>query len=336
MKPRSMIAGIACLLAVVATGCGSKGVGGASPPLRHLRHVTLWLDYTPWGAHVPIFVAESKGYFAREGLDVTARSPANVTDPLKLVADGSNTLGIGYMSDVVTAEAQGIPVESIGAMVQHHLNCIMTLKSSGITSPRQLAGKTMGAAETPADNVILDTVFKHAGVTGKVQRVNVNYDYVPALLSHRVDAIEGAYQVWERIEIEQQGQKVNVIQLQNWGVPDEYELVLLASRTMVRTQPGLVGRFMKGLTLGERYAVKHPVRAARIFVKDNPVDNTAKGRMLIRRSWHLLIPFVQPPNVRFGSQSGLRWHLLAKWMDQNHLVSSAVPNSELFTDRFVS
>ena len=127
-------------------------------------HVTLWLDYTPWGVHVPIFVAQTNGYFRREGLDVSIRIPADVTDPLKLTAAQSNTLGIGYMSDVVSAEGQGIPVESIGALVQHFLNCIMTLKSSGITSPRQLAGKTIGAAETPADTVILNPARARQGL----------------------------------------------------------------------------------------------------------------------------------------------------------------------------
>jgi ABC-type nitrate/sulfonate/bicarbonate transport system substrate-binding protein len=47
-------------------------------------HLTLWLDYTPWGVHVPIFVAQTNGYFRREGLDVSIRIPADVTDPLKL------------------------------------------------------------------------------------------------------------------------------------------------------------------------------------------------------------------------------------------------------------
>lgn len=321
---------------LLLAGCGSTGTAGPRvPQTRKLDHLTLWLDYTPWGAHVPIFVAQSKGYFRREGLAVSIRVPASVTDPLKLVADSQSALGIGYMSDVVTAEAAGIPVESIGALVQHHLNCIMTLARSGITSPRQLAGKTVGAAETPADNVILDTVFEHAGVMGQVRRVNINYDYVPALLSGRVSAIEGGYQVWERIEIEQAGQKVNVIQLQNWGVPDEYELVLLAGSTMVRRNPDTVRRFMRAIGMGESFAVKHPNQAVKVFLNSNPAYKTTKGKALVSRSWHLLIPFVQPPGVRFATQSPARWGGLAQWMYHNHLVSKLVPNGRLFTDRFV-
>jgi len=298
-------------------------------------HLTLWLDYTPWAAHIPIFVAETKGYFRQEGLAVSARYPANLTDPIKLVPAQSNTIGIGYMSDVVTAEGQGIPVESIGALVQHHLNCIMTLKSSGITSPRQLAGKSIGAADTPADSVILDTVFKHAGVAGKVRRVNVNYDYVPALVDHRVDAIEGAYQVWEKIMIQQLGHKVNVIQLQNWGVPDEYELVFLASHSMIKDEPAVLGRFMKALTLGEQFAVAHPAEAESIFLNDNPDDKNPSDESLVRQSWHLLIPFVQPKHGKFGIQSAQRWRSLASWMHQNHLVLKVIPNSSLFTNRFL-
>lgn len=327
----------ALALAALLAGCGTgKQVAPVARESTHtLRHLTLWLDYTPWGAHVPIYTAQARGYFRQHGLDVSIKVPPNTTDPLQLVgAQDRDTLGIGYMSDVVTAESKGIPVMSVAALVQHHLNCIMTLRSSHITSPRQLAGKSIGAAETPADNVILTTVFKHAGVLGRVRRVNVNLDYVPALLRHRVDAIEGAYQVWERIEIQQAGQQVNVIQLQRWGVPDEYELVLMANRSMVAHQRGVIARFMAALDQGERYAVAHPAAAVRLFLRANSGYDTPKGRQLVTRSWQLLIPFVQPHGVRFATQSGARWHRLAVWMHRNHLVSSLVPNTELFTARF--
>jgi putative hydroxymethylpyrimidine transport system substrate-binding protein len=334
LKNRTGIIASLFAVAIAVAGCGSP-TGAGAPPATHVDHLTLWLDYTPWGAHVPIYVARARGYFAAQGLDVSIRIPSNVTDPLKLVADNPNTLGIGYMSDVVTAESKGIPVMSVAALVQHHLNCIMTLKSSHITSPKQLAGKKIGAAETPADSVILDTVFKHAGVTGKVQRVNVNYDYVPALLTHRVDAIEGGYQVWERIEIEQAGQKVNVIQLQNWGVPDEYELVLLGGRSLVKNHPSVVKRFDRALSEAVAYSVKNPNAAVNTFLKANTAFNTAKDKQLVHRSWRLLIPFYQPKGVRFGTQTTSRWHGLASWMFKQKLVTKLVPNRQLFTNRFI-
>jgi putative hydroxymethylpyrimidine transport system substrate-binding protein len=284
---------------------------------------------------VPIYVARDRGYFRAQGLDVSIKVPANVTDPLKLVADNRNTLGIGYMSDVVTAESKGIPVVSVAALVQHHLNCIMTLKTSHITSPKQLAGKKIGAAETPADSVILDTVFKHAGVSGKVQRINVNYDYVPALLAHRVDAIEGAYQVWERIQIEQAGQKVNVIKLQDWGVPDEYELVLLAGRSLVKNHPSVAKRFDRALSQAVAYSTRNPSAAVKTFLQANTGYNTASGKQLVRRSWSLLIPFYQPKGIKFGTQTSGRWHGLATWMYKQKLVGKLVPNGDLFTNRFI-
>jgi len=339
LRGRVSASTLALLLAgQMLAGCGQAAATGSNSP-RALTHLTLWLDYTPWGAHVPLFAAEKQGFFHQEGLDVSIKSPSSVTDPLKLVTVSANTLGIGYMSDVVTAESQGIPVVSIAALVQHHLNCIMTLKSSHITSPRQLAGKRIGAAETPADSVILDTVFKHAGVTGKVQRVNLNYDYVQALVSGRVDAVEGAYQVWERIIIEQLGHHVNVIQLQNWGVPDEYELVLLAGKSMISHQPGVLKRFMRAVSRGVTFAVRHPAAAVGDFLAENPdfLGSYPKtGRQLISRSWRLLIPFMLPADASFGTQSQARWQSLARWMYGNRLVTRSVQARRLFTNQFLS
>jgi putative hydroxymethylpyrimidine transport system substrate-binding protein len=325
------LAAIALLAVSTAlTACG--GSSAATSASRH--HLTLWLDWTQWGVHVPVYAAQQEGFFRTHGLDVDIRVPSDPSEPLKLAAADGDTVGLGYMSDVVTAEANGIPVESIGALVQHHLNCIMTLRSSGITSPTQLAGKVVGDGGTPADKVILNTVFKKAGVMGKVTVRSNLYPLVPALLTHRVDAIEGAYQVWEKIQIEQQGQQVNVIQLQDWGVPDEYELVLLAGRSMIQKHPTVLREFMGAMQEGVAFSVSHPRRAVNDFLAVNHED--AAGASLVRQSWRLLIPLVLKAGAPFGSQSQTRWHHLATWMFGNKLVSKLMPSNKLFTNSFLS
>src|SRR6478672_9940022 len=106
-----------------------------------LTKISVILDWYPWSNHTGLYYAQSKGYFKAEGLDVTIHPPSDPADILKVVGAGTDQFGISYQTDVISARAENVPVKSVAAMVQHPLNTIMTLKSSGLTHPKQLEGK---------------------------------------------------------------------------------------------------------------------------------------------------------------------------------------------------
>ena len=116
-----------------------------------LKEVTVMLDWYPNAVHSFLYVAEEKGYFKEEGLDVELQFPANPTDPLNLAAAGKITLGFYYQPDVVMARTnEEVPVKSVGTIVRSPLNRLITLKESGITRPKDLEGKTVGFNGTPS------------------------------------------------------------------------------------------------------------------------------------------------------------------------------------------
>jgi putative hydroxymethylpyrimidine transport system substrate-binding protein len=153
--------------------------------------------------------------------------PPDPEATIQLVAAGQDDFGISYMTDVIMAREQGVKVVSLAAIVQHPLNCIMTLKSSGIDSPGKLKGATIGTTGEPSDQAFLNWVLEHNGVNPRTVRlVNIGFNLAPALRSRKVDAIIGAYWPWEGIKLQEEGSPVNVMKLQDSGVPDYYELIL--------------------------------------------------------------------------------------------------------------
>ena len=67
---------------------GIAGPGAAAAADR----VSLRLDWTPWSLHTFLFVAEEKGYFRSEDLEVRLYTPAKPQDTLKLVGVGKDPL----------------------------------------------------------------------------------------------------------------------------------------------------------------------------------------------------------------------------------------------------
>src|SRR5262252_10083151 len=113
----------------------ASGSGGASAQNAALK---LALDWYPNANHLGLFIAQEKGYFRQENLDVTLYTPVDPSTVLQTVGSGTDDFGISYQPDVLLARAQRVPVVSVAGLVQHPLNSVIAIKSSGITRPRDL------------------------------------------------------------------------------------------------------------------------------------------------------------------------------------------------------
>ncbi|HMM40892.1 MAG TPA: ABC transporter substrate-binding protein [Thermomicrobiales bacterium] len=295
--------------------------------------VSIALDWYPWSNHTGLYMAQATGAFADQGIDPNIYVPSDPTTALQLVAAGQDDFTISYQTDVLIARQQGLDVVSIAALVQHPLNTIMTLQSSGITEPSQLKGKTIGMTGVPSDDALLATVLQSAGLTmDDVETVTVGFDLMPALLGKRVDAIIGAYYVHEAILAQQQGEPVNAINVEDYGVPDYYELVLVTSGALIRDHADVVQRVVNAVVAGYAAAAANPDQAIDELVKAYPETDADVEREGI----HLIIPmWTDDGAVPFGAQTAERWTAFADWMRQHDILTTDVDASEAFTNQFV-
>lgn len=306
----------------------------ASPAASgEMTEVSLALDWYPWSNHTGLYVAQADGEFEERGLDVEIYVPSDPSTALQLVAIGEDEFTISYEADVLLAREQGLDVVSVAALVQRPLNTIMALESSDITEPADLEGKTIGIAGVPSDEPLLATVLESGGVTlDDVEVVTVGFDLMPALLGGRVDALIGAYYVHESILAEQQGNPVTAIAIEEYGVPEYYELVLVTSGEMVREQPEVVAAFVAAVVAGYQAAEEDPQRAVDELVAAYPETSEELEREGIQR----LIPYwTDEGTVPFGTQEEERWTSFADWMLENGLLSEEVDATEAFTNEFV-
>ena len=315
-------------VAAASPAMATSPVAAAPKPSGPPTPLTVILDWYPWANHTGLYLARENGYFAAEGLDVKIEQPANPEDVLKIVARGQNLVGFNYQTDVLLARGQDIPVQSIAAIVQHPLNSVMALTSSNITRPRDLAGKTIGFPGIPSNEAYLKAMLEQDGLTlNDVRLVNVGFDLVPALIGGRVDAIIGAYWAHESILAEMEGYPVNIMRVEEWGVPDYYELVFVANDDTIRNRPEVLTRFLRAVTKGYADAAARPEAAVETILKENPQAR----RELEVRSVQLLIPLWSDPAAPFGTQQPERWTSYADWLKQAGLLDQKLDPSTAFT-----
>ena len=312
-------------LMALATACGGE---------EEATKIKLALDWYPNANHAGIFVAQEKGYFADENLEVEFYTPADPSTVNQTVAAGADDFGINYQPDLLLARSQDVPVVSIMALVQHPLNSVQTLEASGIERPSQLVGKKVGYPGIPLNEPLLDTMLKHDGVAGgleEVELVNVGFNLAEALISGAVDACVGCYFSHESFLMENQGHPVSVLRMEEWGVPDFYELVLVASEDTIRDKADVAQRLVRALMRGYADAAADPDAAVDILLlaTDGEVDEAIErpGIRVIAPLWTEAGPV--------GWQTSEKWTNFADWMYENGVVDSPIDGEKAFTNEFV-
>ena len=102
--------------------------------------MTLLLDWFINPDHGPIIIAQEKGYFSDQNLEVEIIAPADPSAPPKLVAAGQADLAVSYQPQLHLQITQGLPLIRVGTLVATPLNCILVLEKGPIKTPKNLAG----------------------------------------------------------------------------------------------------------------------------------------------------------------------------------------------------
>jgi putative hydroxymethylpyrimidine transport system substrate-binding protein len=309
-------------------------LGGAAFALSARRSVraatklSVALDWYPNVDHAGLYLAQARGYFNDEGLDVKLYTPADPSTVLQTVGAGKDDLGISYQPELLLARAQGVPVVSVAALVQHPLMGLMATKEQHITRPHDLVGKVVGYPGIPNQEAMLATMLETDGATlDDVKLVDVGYDLVPAAISGRVAAVMGAYWTVEPILAAREGYPTTFLHVEDWGVPDYYELILTTSEKTARDRADVVRAFLRATQRGFNDAAAEPEAALDALVaasSDLDREVAAAGLKLLIPAWTDGVP-------AFGVQTAQRWDDFANWMKERGLIPRTLDVAEAYT-----
>lgn len=315
LSRRSLIQGIAGGSIALA---GVTALPRRQASAQELTPVTLALDWYPNANHAGIYMAQDRGYFEAAGLDVEIFTPADPTTVLQTVGAGRDTFGITYHFDVLQARSQEVPVVSVAALVQHPLNSLMVLEESDILSPADLGGRTIAVTGVPSDEVMLDTMLRANGLSiDEVEIVNVGFDLMPAVMSGRADAAIGVYWTHETILAEREGSPMRYFRVEEHGVPDYYELVLVAGEDTIANEAATVTAFLGALRQGYDDALADLDGALALLLAESPdlVEEVEReGLELLSPLW------TGEDGAPFGTQTADRWEAYATWAIEEGLL----------------
>ncbi|MCM3117451.1 ABC transporter substrate-binding protein [Neobacillus sp. MER 74] len=320
------------LLLLLFSACGKETAEKNGSSNEKLQKVSLMLDWYPNAVHSFLFVAEDKGYFKEQGLDVDIQMPADTNDPLKLVAANQIDMAMSYQPQVLVARSEDIPVQSFGAIVRHPLNQLMVQADGPIQSPKDLAGKTIGYPSIPLDEAIVGTMVKaDGGDVKKAKMVDVGWDLIPAMATKKTDALIGGYINHEKLLLEKEGHPMRTLNPADYGVPDYYELVLVASEKGLKDKPEVFKKFMAAITKGQKYVQDHPEDGLTTLMnhedKTSPLEKDVETKSL-----EILLPLMDAKEKPFGYQDPQTWEKTAQWLKDNKVIKETVKAEDAFVN----
>ena len=249
-------------LAAVALLASSLSVQAAD-------RLSVMLEWFVNPDHAPMVIAQERGLFEKEGLEVELLPPADPSAVPRLVSAGQAEVGVHYQPNLYLDHAQGLPLIRFGTLVETPLNTVTVVADGPIRMLADLKGKRIGFSVSGFEDAMLKRMLGSQGVSlNDVELINVNFALTSSLLGGQVDATIGGFRNFELTQISLEGGKGRAFFPEEHGVPVYDELIFVARKDMV--DDDRLPRFLKAVEEASIFLTNHPEEAWELFVKAYP------------------------------------------------------------------
>jgi len=315
----------------------SDPLGGATEfaKANERTEVILVLDWVPNTNHIGFYVAQALGYYDEANLDVTIQGPTDVLVET-VVTSGAAQFGIGYQEFATYALADGVPIVSVAAIIQHNTSGFVSLhEQDPLTRPADMSGKKYGGFGQPdLENAVLNQLLVcDEAEPDTIEYVDVGFaDPIPLMEQDRID-LTWMYYGWTGIDAELRGVDLDAIMLNDYPdcVPDYYTPILITSQAMIESQPDVVAAFVQASARGFAYTIQNPAEAADILIEAVPESDPD----LVRASTEWLAPRYQDDAPRWGQQSVEVWQGFSDFLVENGILEEGIDAEAAFTNEFL-
>jgi ABC-type nitrate/sulfonate/bicarbonate transport system substrate-binding protein len=327
---RLLLVGALALAGVAAFGlaaCGDDDDGDLTP-------VTLMLDWTPNTNHAGIYLAKANGWYEEEGIDLEIIEPGQTTVD-QVVAAGQAEFGISIQESVVPARAQGIPIVSVAAIVQHNDSSFMSLESDGITRPKDLEGKTYAGYGGVLETALLDQLVEcDGGDPATIEEVEVgNTNFLALLEDDRADFV-WIFEGWDGVRAREIEKKpISTLKFRDHFdcIPDWYTPVIITSESMIADDPDTVRAFMAATARGYEEAGRDAEASADALLEGAP----ELDEPLVRAAAEYYVGKYVDEGRQWGLQDEAIWTGFVQFLLDAGLIDQEIDVADAYTNEFI-
>jgi NitT/TauT family transport system substrate-binding protein len=284
--------------------------------------VKFTLDGPIEGPEALFLLPQDKGYFKTEGLDVVVGDAVSPLEPILRVASGGYDLGFADINALIRYRDQhpSTPVKAIFMVYNKPAYAVVARKSRGITEPKQMENKKIGA---PAAG----STFAQWPLFAKLNQIDVSKVAIeniaipvraPMLAAGQIDAALGAsFRLY--VDLKERGVPIDDIVLMpmaNYGMK-LYGNAIVVNSKFAAEKPVAVKAFLRAFTRVLKETIRHPAEAVESIVKR---DDAARRDVELERLRMAIRDNILTPEVRADGAGAIELARLEQALDQIALV----------------
>ncbi|RKT28044.1 NitT/TauT family transport system substrate-binding protein [Roseovarius halotolerans] len=261
-----------------ATTMGLAVAGLCAGMAQAADDLTLQLKWVTQAQFAGYYVAQDKGFYDEEDLNVTIKPGGPDIAPTQVIAGGGADVTVEWMPAALSAREKGLPLVNIAQPFKSSGMMLTCLKSTGVTGPEDFPGRTLGVwffgNEFPflswMSQLGIPTNGGDDGVTVLKQGFNVD-----PLLQGQADCISTMTynEYWQVIDAGITPEELITFKYEDQGVATlEDGLYVLEDKLDDPAEVDKLARFVRASMKGWKWAEENPEEAAMIVL-----DNDATG-----------------------------------------------------------
>jgi NitT/TauT family transport system substrate-binding protein len=299
-----------------------------------LRPVTVALPFRPDVQFAPLYLAQERGYYRDEGLDVTFEY-GDEAEQLRLVASGTMPAMIAGGDQVILARAADVPVTYVMTWFQRFPVAVFSLDPQ-LQEPADLVGRRVGLPANSGTSYLgWQALLSDSGIDpAEVQSEVIGFTQRSAVADGTVDAAVG-YVNNEPLQLRAEGREVSVIE-----IADEVNLVsngLVVGQATLEEDPALVQGLVTATLRGISDTLDDPDAAFEAVLERVPETADPAVRGTQREVLEASLPLWRPGRLGddLGGMDRQAWERSQDLMQQLGLISKTSPLEQLYNEVFV-
>jgi NitT/TauT family transport system substrate-binding protein len=278
MSKRSLLAMSVIVFALILAACGRTSPNTSQSTLP--TPVTLQLQWVTQAQFAGYYVALDKGWYLEDGIELTIRPGGPDISPIDSVRTGTAEFGTSLLADIIVASQQANDLVSIAQIQQTNGLLLIAKKDSGVTGPKDFAGKKVGVWlgnwEAQFNALIAKEGIKANDFTLVAQGfsmesfINCELDVASAMIYNEYYAV---------LESGIKPEDITIINYADYGLDFPGD-GLFTSAKIAQENPDLCARMLRASLRGWQYAIENPEEATDIILKYDQSGVQTRGHQL--------------------------------------------------------
>ena len=310
--------------------------GAFQPAAGPADKVTVQLSWFHGVEYAGFYAAIDQGYYKDANIDVVLNAGGPEINPLDEVSSGNAQFGIGSGDSLITARANGQDFVAVATIFKDNPLAITSLKADNISSPEDLAGKTVGVYSLDLSS-FSDLPFLALMSRTSLDPSSMNYalieDFQGAneIKAGNMDAMSGMFATDQQVMASQAGDDLNFIYYKDYGY-DVYINAIFVSGDFKQNNPDLIRRFIQATTKGYQYAIENTDAVAQLATTYDETLDLAYQQAVMQAQ----VPFINNGDGQLGSMNENIWENTQDILLEFELISAPIDLSTVYTNEFTA